>query len=160
MCSGWREGDRAGAFWLAAACGVCARCRAGRENLCAEAHFTGWDRDGGFAEAMRAHAAFLVRLPEDPSAADLAPLLCAGVIGHRALRLSGIGSGGVLGLYGFGASARSALQVARHRGCRVMVCTRDERDRRRAVALGADWGARSTPSPRRRSMPRSPSRRR
>lgn len=136
---GWREGDRVGAYWLAGTCGRCRHCRAGRENLCERAEFTGWDRDGGFATATVVRAAFAVPLPDHPPAAALAPLLCAGVIGHRALRVSGIHPGGTLGLFGFGASARSTLQVARHLGCRVMVCTRGESDRVRARALGAEW---------------------
>lgn len=135
----WREGDRAGAYWLASACGRCPRCRDGRENLCAEARFTGWDVDGGYADAMRADARHLVRLPDGPAAAAVTPLLCAGIIGYRSLRVAGIRPGGRLGLYGFGASARSALQVAVHEGCRVMVCTRDAADRERALALGAEW---------------------
>jgi propanol-preferring alcohol dehydrogenase len=136
---GWWEGDRAGAYWLAGACGVCARCRAGRENLCARATFTGWDRDGGFAERMVVRAAFAARLPDGPGDAELAPLLCGGVIGYRALRASGIAPGGRLGLYGFGASARCAIQVARHWGCEVFVSTRSERERASARALGAAW---------------------
>jgi alcohol dehydrogenase, propanol-preferring len=136
---GWRRGDRAGGYWLASACGDCRWCRDGRENLCAGARFTGWDVDGGYAEAMRADAGHLVRLPDGPTATAIAPLLCAGIIGYRSLRVSGIQPGGTLGLYGFGASARSALQVAVHDGCRVMVCTRDAADRDRALALGAEW---------------------
>ena len=118
---GWREGDRAGAYWLAASCGRCRFCRQGRENLCARAEFTGWDRDGGFAEAMLVRADTAARLPEGPDAAALAPLLCGGVIGHRALRLSGAGPGDRLGLFGFGASALCVLQVARDAGCEVVV---------------------------------------
>jgi propanol-preferring alcohol dehydrogenase len=137
--TGWREGDRAGAYWLASACGRCARCRDGRENLCAEARFTGWDVDGGYAQAMRADARYLVRLPDGPPAPAIAPLLCAGIIGYRSLRVSGARPGDVVGLFGFGASARSALQVACHDGCRVMVCTREAADRERALALGAEW---------------------
>jgi len=134
-----REGDRVGAYWLAAACGHCGRCRDGRENLCAQARFTGWDVDGGYADAMLADARHLVPLPDGPPAPGIAPLLCAGIIGYRSLRVSGIRPGGTLGLYGFGASARTALQVARHNGCRVMVCTRDAADRERALSLGAEW---------------------
>lgn len=136
---GWREGDRAGAYWLAGACGWCRHCRAGRENLCERAEFTGWDRDGGFATATSVRAAFAVPLPHDRPATALAPLLCGGIIGHRALRVSGARSGDTLGLFGFGASARSTLQVARHLGCRVVVCTRGHADRARARALGAEW---------------------
>jgi propanol-preferring alcohol dehydrogenase len=136
---GWREGDRVGAYWLAWACGACGFCRSGRENLCARGEFTGWDRDGGFADRMLVEADYAARLPEGMADEDLAPLLCGGVIGHRALRLSGIAPGGRLGLYGFGASALCTIQVARHLGCEVFVCTRDERERERARRLGASW---------------------
>ncbi len=136
---GWREGDRAGAYWLAGACGTCTRCRSGRENLCEDAVFTGWDRDGGFAERMLVRADFAARLPEGPGDVALAPLLCGGIIGYRALALSGIAPGGRLGLYGFGASALCAIQLARHMDCEVYVCTRSERERARARALGAVW---------------------
>ena len=132
---GWREGDRAGAYWLAGADGTCRYCRAGRENLCERAAFTGWDRDGGFAERMLVRAEYAARLPEGPADEALAPLLCGGVIGHRALRLSGVSGGGRLGLYGFGASALCTIQVAVHMGCEVYVATRSER--------GARGGARA-----------------
>lgn len=137
--SGWRPGDAAGAGWLAWACGTCRRCREGRENLCARAAFTGWDRDGGYAERVRVDAAFAARLPEallDPAAA---PLLCAGAIGHRALRLSGARPGDRLGLFGFGASATHVLLEARANGCEVFVSTRSAPDRARALAAGATW---------------------
>jgi propanol-preferring alcohol dehydrogenase len=136
---GWREGDRAGAYWLAGACGVCKHCRAGSENLCERATFTGWDRDGGFADRMLIRAAFAARLPDDVDPVATAPLLCGGIIGHRALRVSGIAPGGRLGLYGFGASALCTIQVARDMDCQVFVCTRSERERARASELGAAW---------------------
>lgn len=134
---GWAIGDRAGVTWLAGFDGTCRFCREGRENLCPAATFTGWDRDGGFAEAMLVRADVAVRLP--PGLTDLAaaPLLCGGVIGYRALRLSGIEPGGRLGLYGFGASALQAIQVARHWGCEVHVASRSRADRERAEAFGA-----------------------
>lgn len=136
----WREGDRAGAYWLWRSCGVCRFCRSGRENLCLTAQFTGWDRDGGFADRVVVRADHAARLPEGGlDDADLAPLLCGGVIGYRALRVSGIAPGGRLGLYGFGASALCTIQVARYMGCEVMVCTRSEPERERARALGATW---------------------
>ncbi len=136
---GWNPGDRAGVAWLAGACEACPRCDAGRENLCESAQFTGWDRDGGYAERVTVRAAFAHPLPEGLDPVEAAPLLCGGIIGYRALRLSGIQSGGRLGLYGFGASARLALQVATHWGCEVFVATRSERDRQRARDLGAAW---------------------
>jgi propanol-preferring alcohol dehydrogenase len=134
-----RIGDRVGVTWLASTCGRCAACLAGRENLCAEARFTGWDRDGGFAERAVARADFCVALPAALSPLEAAPLLCAGVIGYRALRLSGVTRGERLGLVGFGASAHLALQAARARGCEVFVFTRGERHRKDALALGAAW---------------------
>ena len=132
-------GDRVGVTWLAGACGTCDRCRDGRENLCRAATFTGWDRDGGFAEPTTVRADVAVPLP--PGLADVAaaPLLCGGVIGYRSLRVSGIEPGGRLGLYGFGASARCAIQVAVSWGCEVHVCTRSEAERARAIELGAAW---------------------
>ena len=147
--AGWAVGDRAGVAWLAGACGVCARCLAGDENLCAEAEFTGWDRDGGYAERLVVRADFALRLPEWFAALDAAPLLCGGVIGYRALRRCGIQPGGRLGLYGFGASALLAIQVARHWGCEVYVATRSQRERERALQLGAVWaGGYEDPPPR------------
>jgi propanol-preferring alcohol dehydrogenase len=137
--TGWREGDRAGAYWLAGACGRCRFCRSGRENLCETGRFTGWDVDGGFAEATVVRADVAARMPDDLADEDAAPLLCGGVIGLRALRRSGIRPGGHLGLFGFGASALLAIQVARHWGCTVSVFTRSAAERRRAAALGAAW---------------------
>ena len=137
--SGWAAGERAGVTWLAGACGRCAHCRDGRENLCELATFTGWDRDGGFAELATVRADVAARLPVAIGDLAAAPLLCGGVIGYRSLRVCGIERGGRLGLYGFGASARCAIQVAVHWGCRVFVCTRSESERRRALELGAVW---------------------
>ena len=145
---GWRTGDRAGVAWLAGACGACPRCDVGRENLCEAARFTGWDRDGGYAERLTVRAAFAHPLPATLDPVEAAPLLCGGIIGYRALRLSGIEPGGRLGLYGFGASARLALQVATHWGCEVFVATRSERDQERARGLGAVWaGGAADPPP-------------
>jgi len=134
---GWRVGERAGVAWLAGSCGTCSQCRAGRENLCVEATFTGWDRDGGFATRMTVRADVALRLPVGFDDLAAAPLLCGGVIGYRSLRVSGIAPGGRLGLFGFGASALLALQVARHWGCEVHVRTRSEREQERALAYGA-----------------------
>jgi propanol-preferring alcohol dehydrogenase len=145
--SRWRVGDRVGVAWLAEACGECTHCLEGRENLCARAAFTGWDRDGGYATRMLARADFALALPESFDDLEAAPLLCGGVIGYRALLLSGIRKGGRLGLYGFGASALIAIQVARHWGCDVYVCTRSEREQRRARDLGAKWAGGYDTSP-------------
>lgn len=136
---GWSIGDRAGVAWLASTCGACPRCRDGRENLCAAAKFTGWDVDGGYATHVVARADFALSLPDGFSDIEAAPLLCGGVIGYRALEVSGIRPGQRLGLYGFGASALIALQVARFWNCRVFVVTRSEAERERALALGAEW---------------------
>ena len=135
--TGWSIGERAGTTWLGSFDGTCRFCRSGRENLCRSASFTGWDRDGGFATALAIRADVAVRIPTILDDLTAAPLLCGGVIGYRALRLSGIESGGRLGLYGFGASARQAIQVARHWGCEVHVASRAPRDLDRALALGA-----------------------
>lgn len=141
-------GDRVGVSWIAGSCGRCRFCRSGRENLCESATFTGWDRDGGFAELVTAHADFAYRLPEGADDLALAPLLCGGVIGYRALRICGIAPGQRLGLYGFGASATCVIQVARHWGCEVYVATRSERERERALGLGAAWaGSYDEPPP-------------
>jgi propanol-preferring alcohol dehydrogenase len=139
---GWAPGDRAGLTWLAGTDGTCRFCRSGRENLCEAATFTGWDRDGGYAESVTARADVAVRLPEGYPDLSAAPLLCGGVIGYRALRVAGIGpgsSGARLGLYGFGASARLALQVARSWGVEAFVATRAAAERERALGLGAAW---------------------
>ena len=137
--AGWKVGDRAGVAWLAGVDGACVHCLAGRENLCVAAEFTGWDRDGGYATHALVRADFALTLPEGFADLDAAPLLCGGVIGYRSLKVSGIAPGQRLGLYGFGASATLAIQVARHWGCRVFVCTRSMAERERATALGAEW---------------------
>ncbi|HSP28476.1 MAG TPA: zinc-binding alcohol dehydrogenase family protein, partial [Ilumatobacteraceae bacterium] len=135
----WNLGDRVGVAWLAGACGVCEHCRSDRENLCPSAAFTGWDRDGGYAETMLARADFAFSIPEVFTDTEAAPLLCGGVIGYRSLKISGIEAGGRLGLYGFGASALLALQVAIHWGCEVYVATRSAAERERALEFGAAW---------------------
>jgi len=143
----WRVGDRVGVAWLAEACGKCAHCLRGRENLCAQARFTGWDLDGGYATRLLARADFALSLPDRFTDLEAAPLLCGGVIGYRALVVSGIEKGGRIGLYGFGASALIAIQIARHWGCDVYVCTRSEREQRRALDLGAKWAGGYEASP-------------
>jgi propanol-preferring alcohol dehydrogenase len=129
-------GDRVGIAWLRHACGVCAHCRRGDENLCVAPRFTGWDDDGGYAPYARVGEAFAYALP--PSFADeqAAPLLCSGIIGYRALRRARCQRGGRLGIYGFGASAHLAAQIAMHDGARVHVLTRSEAARELALALG------------------------
>ena len=136
---GWTVGERAGVGWLAEACGRCTACRSGHENLCPDARFTGWDRDGGYAEWMTVKADFALRLPEAPSDLAAAPLLCGGGIGYRALKIAGVRPGGHVGLFGFGASALLAIQVARYWDCEVYVTTRNPTERERAIRLGAAW---------------------
>ncbi len=132
-------GERVGVAWIAATCGSCRFCASGRENLCERSQFTGWHRDGGFAERLVARADFVHRLPDAVDAGAAAPLLCGGAIGLRALRVSGIEPGGRLGLYGFGASATCAIQIARHWECDVYVSTRSTAERQRSLELGAAW---------------------
>jgi propanol-preferring alcohol dehydrogenase len=146
--TGWALGERAGVAWLGGADGVCAYCLSGRENLCPHATFTGWDRDGGFAERIHVRADFALRLPAGFTDTEAAPLLCGGVIGYRALKRSGIQPGGRLGLYGFGASARLTIQVARFWGCEIYVRTRSEADQQEALTLGAvDVASYDAPTP-------------
>lgn len=137
--SRWRAGDRVGVGWLAGTCGACDRCLEGTENLCDSAEFTGWSRDGGFAETMTARADFAFAISGALTPEQAAPLLCGGVIGYRSLRIAGIRPGGRLGLFGFGASALLTIQVAHHWGCEVYVATRSRDEQARALALGAVW---------------------
>ncbi len=145
--SGVKHGDRVGMPWLHRTCGTCRFCRAGKENLCLHAQFTGYDVDGGYGQYVIAQADFLCPLPDKSPGIQAAPLLCAGIIAFRALRQSGVQPGQRLGLYGFGASAHIAIQVARHWGCTVYVFTRSLQHREAARKLGADWvgGAEDTP---------------
>lgn len=137
-------GDRIGVAWLNQTCGECKYCRAGRENLCERAAFTGWSVDGGYAEYAVAPSSFSYHIPDSFDDTQAAPLLCAGIIGYRCLRLTGLKEnewrGARLGLYGFGAAGHICIQLARSRGAEVYVCTRD-RERHQALAhdLGATW---------------------
>jgi propanol-preferring alcohol dehydrogenase len=130
-------GDRAGIAWLRGTCGRCRWCRRGAENLCVEPRFTGWDADGGYAEWAVVDQAFAYRLPVEFDDVMAAPLLCAGIIGYRALRRAALPPGGRLGIYGFGASAHLAAQVALAEGAVVHVMTRSADARRHALELGA-----------------------
>ncbi|MEU9126918.1 zinc-dependent alcohol dehydrogenase family protein [Kitasatospora sp. NPDC048540] len=134
---GFSPGDRVGVAWLAGTCGGCLYCRAGRENLCPESRYTGWDVHGGYAGYTVADARFVYGLPEGPPDEELAPLLCAGIIGYRALERAELPPGGRLGIYGFGASAHLTAQLALGRGATVHVLTRAEEARRLALELGA-----------------------
>ena len=136
---GLAEGDRVGVPWLGWTDGVCRYCRSGRENLCDAAQFTGYNRDGGYAERCVADHRFCLRIPPEYPDVQAAPLLCAGLIGYRALRAAGDAER--IGLYGFGASAHIVTQVARHEGRRVFAFTRggDDAGQRFARQLGAEW---------------------
>jgi alcohol dehydrogenase, propanol-preferring len=143
----FRIGDRVGVPWLAFTCGVCDYCRRGEENLCPHARFTGYTRDGGYAQQILADARYCLPLPPNRPASELAPLLCAGLIGYRAYRKAGEGAS--LGIYGFGAAAHLIAQVARHEGRRVFAFTRDgdEAGQRFARSLGALWAGASGVAP-------------
>ncbi|HEX9741868.1 MAG TPA: zinc-dependent alcohol dehydrogenase family protein [Nitrospiraceae bacterium] len=142
-----KEGDRVGIAWLQGTCGHCEFCLSGRENLCTGAVFSGYHVDGGYAEYALAAEAFTYPIPPVFSDDEAAPLLCAGIIGYRALRLSGVQPGQRLGMYGFGASAHVTIQVAKHWGCAVYVCSLREEHRALARELGAAWVGAATDRP-------------
>jgi propanol-preferring alcohol dehydrogenase len=135
----FRIGARVGIAWLHRTDGICEYCRSGAENLCDNPAFTGYTVNGGYAEYIVAPEDFVYPLPDAFPSEQAAPLLCAGIIGFRSLRLSGIKPGGRLGFYGFGAAAHVAIQVARHWNVEVYACTRDVRHQRLALELGAKW---------------------
>jgi propanol-preferring alcohol dehydrogenase len=135
----FKPGERAGMPWLGWTCGKCKFCKSGRENLCEQAKFNGLHFDGGYGEYALAYENFAYPIPEGFPDVQAAPLLCAGIIGYRALRLSDAKAGDVLGMYGFGASAHVTIQVARHLGIEVFVFTRAESHRKHAKELGATW---------------------
>lgn len=132
-------GQRVGVSWLGGVDGTCPLCRKGRENLCDNPVFTGYSVNGGYAEYATARADFLVPLPEDAAAEELAPLLCAGIIGYRSLKVAGVERGDRVGLFGFGASAHLAIEVLKAWGCETYVATRGESHRKLARELGATW---------------------
>jgi propanol-preferring alcohol dehydrogenase len=135
--TGWAIGDRAGIAWLRHTCGTCVYCRRGSENLCPQSQYTGWDAPGGYAEYATVPADFAYHLPTGYDDVQLAPLLCAGIIGFRALRRAQLPAGGRLGIYGFGGSAHLTAQVAVASGARVHVLTRSAQARDMALDLGA-----------------------
>jgi alcohol dehydrogenase, propanol-preferring len=143
----FRTGDRVGVPWLHRSCGACEFCRSGRENLCEQAQFTGFHVNGGYAEYAVAPAAFAVRIPDSFDDSHAAPLLCAGIVGCRALRLSSVQPKQKLGLYGFGASAHIVLQIAVHWQCEVFVATRSADHQQLAKKLGACWVGRAEEVP-------------
>jgi propanol-preferring alcohol dehydrogenase len=151
---GWSIGERVGVPWLGWTCGVCEHCRAGRENLCEQARFTGWQIAGGYADHTLADARYLFRLPERYSDAEAAPLLCAGLIGYRAYAMAGLPAPGApgtrrLGIYGFGAAAHLIAQVAVFQGVEVYAFTRagDVAAQQLALSLGAVWAGASEDAP-------------
>ena len=145
--NGVAVGDRVGVTWLGSTDNSCHYCITGLENLCDNARFTGYHMNGGYAERVIAKAGYLVAIPEAFSKLEAAPLLCAGIIGYRSLRLSEIRSGEKLGLFGFGASAHLAIQVARHWGCKVYAFSRGEEHRQLALKLGAVWAGEAQDDP-------------
>lgn len=142
-----KTGDRVGIAWIHSACGKCEFCKAGNENLCDDFRGTGCNADGGYAEYTTVAQEFAYPIPKGFTDSQAAPLLCAGAIGYRDLKLSGIQPGQTLGLFGFGASAHIVIQLARHRGYNVFVFTRSEEHRRLAKELGAAWTGSSTDTP-------------
>jgi propanol-preferring alcohol dehydrogenase len=135
----YSPGSRVGIPWLHKTCGHCVFCRSGRENLCESPTFTGYSVNGGYAEYTLAEEDFVYPIPDGFHDLQAAPLLCAGIIGFRCLRISGIQRGANLGIYGFGAAGHVCLQVARYWGANVFVCTREDKHRRLAAELGAAW---------------------
>jgi len=135
----FKPGDRIGIAWLRHTDGTCTYCRSGRENLCEAQRFTGYDADGGYAEYAVVPEAFAYAIPDGFGDAEATPLLCAGIIGYRALQRSETPHGGKLGIWGFGSSAHITIQVALARGCEVFVATRGEKHQALARELGAAW---------------------
>jgi propanol-preferring alcohol dehydrogenase len=145
---GYTPGQRVGIAWLRRTCGACEYCGAGSENLCKRSLYTGYDADGGYAELAVVPAAYAYAIPDALDDERAAPLLCAGIIGYRALQTAQVPARGKLALYGFGSSAHVVMQLARSRGCSVSVATRGETHRRLALELGADWaGGAADPLP-------------
>jgi len=135
----WQPGQRAGVAWLRSTCGQCVFCQAGQENLCEQAEFTGYHADGGYAQYALAPAQFAYAIPDCFSDVEAAPLLCAGIIGYRALERARVPAGGKLALYGFGSSAHVVIQIALARGCQVYVVSRAEQHQQLARQMGAAW---------------------
>jgi propanol-preferring alcohol dehydrogenase len=142
-----QAGTRVGVPWLHRTCGICEYCRSGRENLCDKPEFTGWTVNGGYAEYLVAPVDFVYAIPDRFEDIAAAPLLCAGIIGFRCLRLAGISSGARLGLYGFGSAGLVAIQVARYWGADVYVSTREAKHRKLALESGALWAGAADEQP-------------
>ena len=145
--TGFAAGDRVGVAWLRRTCGECRFCRSGQENLCLSPRFTGWDEDGGYADHVTVPSAFAYRIPDAFDDVHAAPLLCAGIIGFRALERAELPAGGRLGIYGFGGSAHITAQIALHRGATVHVLTRSPAAQRLALDLGCASAAGAEEAP-------------
>lgn len=145
--SRFKVGDRVGVAWLYTTCGRCSFCLSGQENLCLQARFTGYHVNGGYAEYIVASEDFVYPLSKEIEAVNLAPLMCAGIIGYRALRLSQIKPGETLALFGFGASAHLTIQVALYWGCKVFVFSRSQAHRQLALDMGASWAGTAAEDP-------------
>ncbi len=145
--SRFEQGERVGIAWLRETCGVCMYCRRGRENLCPNARFTGYDRDGGYAEYAIVREDFAYRIPDTIGDEEAAPLLCAGIIGYRAIKRAEIRPGATVGLYGFGGSAHFAIQVLKDWRCRVFVMSRGGAHQGLARELGAEWIGKADEAP-------------
>ena len=143
----FRIGDRVGIAWLRHTCGTCSQCRSGRENLCTQSRYTGWDDDGGFAEYCTVPEAYAYPIPAGLDDIQAAPLLCAGIIGYRSLLRANVPPGGRLGIYGFGSSAHLTAQIALAQGCELAVMTRGEGNRELARQLGAGFVGRAQQPP-------------
>ena len=142
-----KKGQRVGVPWLYSACGTCEFCRRGEENLCPQARFTGFHVDGGYAETMLADTRYVLPVPDSFSDEQAAPLLCAGIVGYRALKKADIQPGEQVGLFGFGASAHLMIQILHYWGCKVSVFTRDFSHQEHARSLGAVWAGAAGQSP-------------
>lgn len=145
--SRFRIGDRVGVAWLGSTCGTCRYCRTEKENLCPNARFIGYDEDGGYAQYAVAREDFAYAVPASLDPVAAAPLLCAGIIGYRALKRSDLQPGSRVGLYGFGSSASIGIQIARHLGCLVYVMSRDQKHQQLARDLGATWAGSADANP-------------
>ena len=147
-CQIFKPGDRVGVAWLRYTCGACAFCLSGRENLCNQSRYTGYHENGGYAEYVKVLEAFAYPLPDGLSDEDAAPLLCAGIIGYRALKRCHLPEKGRLGIFGFGSSAHIVIQIALHRQCEVFVATRAVEHQELARKMGATWaGSAENPLP-------------
>ncbi|MFP5311245.1 MAG: zinc-dependent alcohol dehydrogenase family protein [Actinomycetes bacterium] len=146
-CSRFLPGDRVGVAWLGSACGRCPYCRRGDENLCVAPVFTGWDKDGGYAERLTVAEDFAYPVPSGFTDEQAAPLLCSGIIGYRALLRAELPAGGRLGIYGFGSSAHITAQLALKQGASVFVMTRSESARQLALELGAEYAGDASDAP-------------